>query len=136
MNRLAALLLLLSGGLSLVSAQDGDSEEGEAPAPAEKEKPRDPFTPSDRMRKSAGERFVPADAPARLPALQLRGFVEDAEGRSVALLEVEGSTYVVRKDDTVNLPRANRSLVLRVVDLANLELRIEIGELRRIVVVR
>jgi len=130
MKRLAAFLLLLTGGFSAALAQDDDGSR-------EKDGARDPFTASERMRKNANDRFVPADALSDLPRLEMRGYVEDADGKCVAILEVDGRTsYVVRKGDTINLPLANRSLALRVVEIKNLEVRIEIGELRRVLVVR
>jgi len=46
------------------------------------------------------------------------------------------NTYLVRKDDTVSLPRAGQNFVMRIVQVTNLELHIELGELRRVVVVR
>jgi hypothetical protein len=150
-----ALLALLAAGLSGALAQEErppepppvENPEATAPedapaAPAEEpgdEPERDPFAASDRMREGAGDRsrFVPTEAPPALPGLALRGYVEDEEGITVALLEVEGkNTYLVRKDDTVSLPRAGQNLVMRVIEVTNLELHVEIGELRRVVVVR
>jgi hypothetical protein len=133
MTKRIALLALLATGLTVAFAQDGK------PAGAGDETERDPFAASDRMRGGEGDRsrFVPADAPPALPGLALRGYVEDEEGKSVALLEVDGATtYLVRKDDTVSLPRAGANLVMRVVQVTNLELHVEIGELKRVVVVR
>lgn len=139
MTKRIALLALLATGLTVAFAQDGKPAEP-APAPeAGEDAERDPFAASDRMRGGAGDRsrFVPADAPPALPGLSLRGYVEDEEGKSVALLEVDGTTtYLVRKDDTVSLPRAGSNLVMRVVQVTNLELHVEIGELKRVVVVR
>lgn len=144
-----ALLLLLTAALSGALAQEGKpaepppvspaKEPAEAPAGPDEEPGRDPFAASDRMQQGGGDRsrFVPAEAPPSLPGLALKGYVEDEGGNAVALLEVDGkSTYLVRKDDTVSLPRAGQNLVMRVVQLTNLELHVEVGELRRVVVVR
>ncbi len=136
MTHRIALLAILAAGLSGALAQE---EKPAEPAPEGTGEERDPFAATERMRGGAGDRsrFVPADAPPALPGLALRGYVEDEEGRSVALLEVDGtSTYLVRKDDTVSLPRAGQNLVMRVVEVTNLELHVEIGELKRVVVVR
>lgn len=147
MRKRIAWLFLLAAGLTNAVAQEDRPAEPRRPAaqdpeaaPAPEGEPeRDPFAPSDRMREdpSNRSRFVPADAPPALPGLSLRGYIEDEEGKAVALLEVDGAlTYLVRKDDTVSLPRAGQNLVMRVIALTNLELHVEIGELRRVVVVR
>jgi hypothetical protein len=120
-TRIVLLILLAAGAL----AQDKPGEPK-----------RDPFAPSERMR-DGNERFVARDAPGVLPKLELRGYIEGADGKTVALLEVEGKrVYLVRKDDTVSLPQGGGSLVMRVVAITNLELRVELGELRRVVVIR
>jgi len=131
MRRILLLLLFLAPGVHVAFAQDEGSADGKAG--------RDPFAPSERMRDEQGDRaqFVPRDAPNGVPALALRGFIEDGSGNRVALLEVEGgTTHIVRKGDAVNLPRGAQNLVVRVIETGNLELRVEIGELRRVVVVR
>lgn len=105
----------------------------------EQEPGRDPFAPSEMMRTITGapSGFVPSDQPRSLPGLFLKGYVEDEEGTTCALLGVEGAaTYLVRKEDTISLPRGAQNLVMRIVDVTSLELRVEIGELRRVVVVR
>jgi len=128
------LLLLLAAGVLV--AQEKPKKE-EAPDRKKVEEPaRDPFAPTERMREG-GDGFVPRDAPQVLPGLELRGYIEGADGKAVALLEVEGKRiYLVRKGDSVSLPQGGRSLVMRVVEVNNLELRIEIGELRRVLVIR
>jgi len=133
MNKRIAFLFLLAAGLTGAFAQEKDPDEpGEAPA-------RDPFAATEKMREGSGERsrFVPTDTPPAVPGLALKGYVEDEGGQAVALLEVDGkNTYLVRRDDTISLPRAGQNFVMRVVQVTNLELHIEIGELKRVVVVR
>lgn len=126
-TRIALLLLLTAGALAQDAAENG-----------KKDQPvKDPFAASGRMREGTGERFVPRDMPTQLPELALKGYIEDAAGKTVALLEVGGKgAYLVRKGDTLSLPRQAGNLVMRVVELTNLELKMEIGELRRVVVIR
>jgi hypothetical protein len=140
-----ALPLLLLALLGVAWAEEGQEE---APPPAREEAPppgdaggADPFSPGEGLREAGeqeeGRTFVPDDSPDRLPQLALRGYIEDGLGKAVALLEVEGrTTYLVSKDDTVSLPMRGRNTVIRVVEVGNLELRVEVGELRREVVVR
>ena len=134
-------LLLLAGLLagSLVSGAARADDEVPAPKPPAPE--RDPFSPSGRVRDASQTppppRFVPQEAPDALPQLALRGYVEDADGKTVALLEVNGAhTYLVREGDTVSLPVRGRNAVIRVSKVSNLALHVEVGELRREVVVR
>jgi hypothetical protein len=139
MTKRLVLLPLLATGLSAALAQEERPAEPPPPAPAPEEPVRDPFSASDRMREGAGDRsrFVPSEVPPALPGLSLRGYVEDEERKTVALLEVDGKdTYLVRKGDTVSLPRGGQNLVIRIAEVTNLELHVEIGELRRVVVVR
>ena len=142
MRRHTFLFLLLASGLLLgclvAGAAHADDEE---PTPKPPAAERDPFSPSGRVREGsetpARPRFVPQDAPDALPQLALRGYVEDAEGMAVALLEVDGGqTYLVRAGDTVSLPMRGRNAVIRVSKVSNLALHVEVGELRREVVVR
>ena len=110
-----------------------DAPEPEPPPPDEPE--RDPFSPSEKMRnqteEGAGARFVPREGAGPLPKLALRGYIEDAGGNTVALLEVEGSaTYLVRAGDTVTLPSRRGNEVIRVMEVGNLSLRVQIGELK------
>lgn len=138
-KRIALLFLLVAGLPGALAQEDRPVEPREPVAPADEEPGRDPFAASEKMREGVGERsrFVPSETPPALPGLALRGYVEDENGNAVALLEVDGkNTYLVRKDDTVSLPRAGQNFVMRVIQVTNLELHIEMGELRRVVVVR
>ena len=106
----------------------------------EKEEERDPFAPSGRLQVQPGADptgFVRTDETDLLPQLALRGYVEDADGNAVALLEVsKGVTHLVRAGDTVSLSQRRGNLVLRVKEINNLSLLVEVGELRQVVVVR
>lgn len=139
--RLATTILILliaaPAWLTVALAQDAEpprKEKQEKKAAPE----RDPFSETAETRRRArGTEFVAQDRPDLLPALALKGYAEDKDGQAVALLEVGGkTTYLVRKGDTVSLPEKGTSQVLKVVEISNLELRVEVGELRRVVIVR
>ena len=101
---------------------------------------RDPFAPRGGMQTPTGgdsSGFVRTDETGRMPQLALRGYIEDGEGNAVALLEVsKGSTYLVRRGDTVSISQQRGNVVLRVKEIDNLSLLIEVGELRQVYVVR
>ena len=109
-------------------------------AQEEKETERNPFAapPGVRAPGSADTtQFVPRDRPAGVPPLSLRGYIEDAEGNTCALLDVGGKqVYLVREKDEVSIPQGSENLVLRIVRVSHLSLQLEMGELRRVVVVR
>jgi hypothetical protein len=111
-----------------------------ATALAQEAEERDPFAPSGRLQAPPGADptgFVRTDETELLPQLALRGYVEDADGNAVALLEVaKGVTHLVRAGDTVSLSQRRGNLVLRVKEISNLALLVEVGELRQVVVVR
>ncbi|MHC4222562.1 MAG: hypothetical protein ACYSX0_11515 [Planctomycetota bacterium] len=121
--------ILLSLCVATALAQDNGGEEE-----------RDPFAPSGKIQNAKGvdrSGFVRADPNGVLPPLGLRGYIEDDEGNAVALLEIGGkTTYLVRKDDTVSLPQRGGNLVLRIKEVSNLALTVEVGEMRQVVVVR
>jgi hypothetical protein len=127
-NRRPLLVFLAVAGLCIatVFAQ----EDGE----------RDPFAPRAGMQTpTAGDPtgFVRTDETGRLPQLALRGYIEDGDGNAVALLEVsKGATYLVRQGDTVSISQQRGNVVLRVREISNLSLLVEVGELRQVYVVR
>lgn len=130
-----ALALLLLPAVPVVRAED------EAPpAPA----PRDPFTPDPRMLDET-EETAPGALPRTAPVLGvgvlgLRGYVEDHDGRVLALLEVEGrGVHLVRVGDAIAVPSVGGTggdVLVRVKAIGPLDLRAEVGESRREVVVR
>ncbi|MHC4933128.1 MAG: hypothetical protein ACYTGV_13160 [Planctomycetota bacterium] len=124
---LFGILLGLCVATALAQDKEGDDE-------------RDPFAPSGKIQNAKGadrSGFVRTDPDAQLPPLGLRGYVEDDTGNAVALLEIGGkTTYLVRKDDTVSLPQRGGNLVLRIKEVSNLALTVEVGEMRQVVVVR
>ena len=109
-------------------------------AQEEKEPARNPFAAPPGVRGPGEEettQFVPRDRPAGVPPLSLRGYIEDSEGKACALLDVGGKqVYLVREKDEVSIPQGGENLVLRITRISNLSLELELGELRRLVVVR
>ena len=125
---LSILALLVTSGV----AQDKDQPEAQPE--------RNPFAAPPGVRTpNSGEAtaFVPRERPAGVPTLSLRGYVEDKDGRTCALLDVGGKqVYLVREKDEVSIPHGGENLVLRITKVSNLSLQLEVGELRRMVVVR
>jgi hypothetical protein len=144
LTTITCLLIAAPVWLTAALAQEEAPPPKEAPKETPKKEPkkepeRDPFAATQEMQRRAprGTEFVPHDRPDLLPELALRGYAEDDSGKAVALLEVDGkNTYLVRKGDTISLPRGGPNQVLKIVEISNLELRIEVGELRRVVIVR
>jgi hypothetical protein len=106
----------------------------------EKTPERNPFAAPPGVRAPGNDepaRFVPRERPAGVPALSLRGYVEDADGKACALLDVGGKqVYLVREHDEVSIPQDGENLVLRIAKISNLSLQLKVGELKRVVVVR
>ena len=117
-----SLRILLLAVLLIAPARGQDPDDD-----PEDTEPRDPFALPDRKRAD------PAGVPAALPTLTLRGFIETADGKRIALLEIDsGRTYLVRKGDSLT----HSGTTLRIADLDKQALHIEVGQSGRIVVVR
>jgi len=86
----------------------------------------DPFAASDSLRR--GE---PLRGRATLPSLVRTGFIEDKDGNSIALLEVDGKrTHLLRKGDTITLSAGN---ALKVIELNHREIHLEIAGRKMVV---
>ena len=113
---------------------DNSSADGEAT--------RDPFSPSSVMHEQAnrgggGLQFLPGTAEDKVPRLHLRGYVEDAMGTSLALVEVENhDIFLVRQGDDISLQQGTSNLVLRVVSVTHRSVVVEAGTLGHVIVVR
>ena len=118
-----------------VQAQTGDRPGYRAAA-------RNPFELTSPIlgRLSAGEAkvgFQPADASFKVPKMKLRGMVTGSDGKKVALLEVEKlGTHVVREGDTISLNAAAASAVIRVKRIERMQVEVEAGSMRQIIIVR
>jgi len=107
----------------------------------------DPFSPetilnptiTGPVRESRQRQFVPAAVlPRRVPAMRLRGIgrLPDTETSKV-LLEVDGfGLYVVEKGDTISLQGLATENVIRIKEVSDISIKIEVGSFGEIIVVR
>ncbi len=115
-----------------------DPNEAEAPAQ------RNPFAPSRRSvalvagGAGAGTRFRANNASSKLPRLKLRGLVQGDSGSEVtALLEINAvGVYVVHKGDIIGLPMGGNDNVIKVNEITDLSIVVEVGSLGQLVIVR
>jgi len=103
---------------------------------------RDPFAASkslgvESQRQDGGFEFLPSDGTQKLPNLKLRGYIGDKDKDPMALLDVEGrGVFLVRKGDTVGLQISGRHTVIKIKDITNLSIFVEVGTLGQVVIVR
>lgn len=110
---------------------------------------RDPFTPSTKMyRESGAQTFDPYDENSfvpmstRLPKMWVRGFVNDSNGKRLALLQIQGeeTVYMVSAGDKIGIQTqnniANPNMVLEIISVDNKQVRVREGNLGQIVVVQ
>ncbi|MDX1565093.1 MAG: hypothetical protein R3236_06785 [Phycisphaeraceae bacterium] len=116
------------------------------PAEAQDKKPetsdasRDPFAPSSKIRRQAlresGAVFTPTNVREGLPKLTMRGLAKSGK-EIVALLDIEGvGVFVVRVDDKVTLQTKGLNTVLRIKELQNNSLLVEVGHINQTIIVR
>ncbi len=81
--------------------------------------------------------FQPADSAFEVPKMKLRGLVLRRDGGKAALLEVQGvGTHVVREGDTIGLNPAVAQAVIRVKRIDRMQVEVEAGSMRQIIIVR
>jgi len=103
---------------------------------------RDPFAVSELMlteaqRQGTGPQFFPSQDPEAVPVLRLKAFIEGHEEQPIALLEVQGhGVYLVRAGDVISLQSGGRNTVLKVQEITNLSVLVQIGTLGQVIVVR
>jgi len=103
---------------------------------------RDPFAVSELMlteaqRQGTGPQFFPSQDPEAVPVLRLKAFIEGHEEQPIALLEVQGhGVYLVRSGDVISLQSGGRNTVLKVQEITNLSVLVQIGTLGQVIVVR
>ncbi len=92
----------------------------------------------ERTRKGqAAVGFQPAEGPVKVPDLKLRGIVVRSDGSKAALLEVKGrGTYVVREGDRIGLNPAQASAAIRVTRINRMQVEVEVGSIRQVIIVR
>ncbi|AGA89491.1 hypothetical protein Thimo_0651 [Thioflavicoccus mobilis 8321] len=84
---------------------------------------------------SAG--FQRTEGETEIPKMTLRGMVMRPGGAKAALLEIAGAgTYVVREGDTIGLYQLGSSSVIRVKRVDRLQVEVEAGSLKQVIIVR
>lgn len=103
---------------------------------------RNPFDlpPPIVERLSAGDAkagFQPVEGGFKVPDMKLRGVVLRQDGGKAALLEVQGvGTHVVREGDTIGINAASPNAVIRVKRIERMQVEVEAGSMRQIILVR
>jgi len=99
---------------------------------------RDPFTPSPLMFNEVGKqsgnlasgRSFMRTPNESVPQMRLRGFVDQGNGKSVALLEVGGSrTYLVREGDDITVNPSQANSVIRITKITRHSITVETGSI-------
>lgn len=102
---------------------------------------RNPFAPTARILNGGGGSsadigFTPAEGKFKFPRMKLRGTVS-SQGELVALLDITGEgIHVVREGDTIGLYAANKVQVIRVRRINRLNIEVEGGSLKQVIIVR
>lgn len=120
---------------------DGTAAAGTPPGTPE----RNPFSATGRMTGPSagggysgryGLDFTPAEQAGGMPKMRLRGQLHGADGKSVALLEIEGSgVHIVREKDTVGLQELGIDQAIRIKKITRLHVVVEAGSLGRLIIV-
>lgn len=106
---------------------------------------RDPFTTSDFMYSEVGnpqraggaQGFVPGYGPQTAPKMRLKGFMNRAAKKMVALLEVEGAgVYLVSEGDEIGLQTLGQNTVIKVVKIDINGVRVQAGRVNQVILVR
>lgn len=129
--KLRAWFGALALGAALAPAGSSPAQDAGGPPP-----PRDPFDPTEALRRAGGE-FVAGESPEGAPPMRIRGFAEDEGGVVVALLEVTGfGTFLVRAGDSFTLQSGRSTVALKVVEATHRSLVVEVGRFQASIVVR
>jgi len=121
---------------------------------------RDPFSPAPRVvfaaaqveeairleeerqqaeerRRLANPEFTPIEFERLMPKIVLRGYMESEEDQPLAIIEIlNAGVFLVRETDTISVQNRDINTVLRIKELSNLSVHVEIGTLGRVIVVR
>ncbi len=112
-----------------------------------KEKKRNPFATTEYLEqkklippeppKPKKQPFLVADTPTKLPKMKLKGHLQGADNKTLALLEIEGGeVHLVREGDTVGLHDLGFPGVIRIKKIDRLHLVIESGSYGQLIIVR
>lgn len=106
---------------------------------------RDPFSVTNRVRTQSerppafspyGSEEGSAEPAKTMPKMRLRGHLKGADGRTAALLEIEGAgVYIVRERDTVGLHELGIDTAIRIKKINRLNMLVEAGSLGRMIIV-
>ncbi len=106
---------------------------------------RDPFSVTNKLMRqterptiptSSGPAFTPLEQSGVMPKMHLRGHLKGADGRNVALLEIEGGgVHIVREKDTVGLQELGIDSAIRIKKIGRLHVIVEAGSLGRLIIV-
>jgi hypothetical protein len=121
--------------------QPDQSVQPDAPETPDTGDRRDPFRTSGKMQSEArkaedGPRFLPGSA-GRVPSIRLSGYAEIEGQPPLALIEIDQhGTHVVRENDVISLQGGSGDNVLKVIQVTNLTVSVEVGSLGHVIVVR
>lgn len=138
-------------GLAALSCRNAGAEPRAMTAPPyqalpSKQQIRDPFTPSALMYDAAGTQagsggksygFMPSGDGVKIPEMKLRGLLNQAGDKFIALLEVKGfGTFMVREGDEFTIDPSQPKNAIRVDKITRLSVTVETGMLGSIRVLR
>lgn len=108
------------------------------PQPPVENSDRDPFSVTDRIRREAARGTNPAAAPpVVVPELTLKGYGSDGVNPPIALLQTpEEGILFIRPGDLLSVPSRQRTVSLRVREIAPNSVLIEVVETGETIVVR
>jgi hypothetical protein len=91
---------------------------------------------SEARKAEDGPRFLPGSA-GRVPSIRLSGYAEIEGQPPLALIEIDQhGTHVVRENDVISLQGGSGDNVLKVIQVTNLTVSVEVGSLGHVIVVR
>jgi hypothetical protein len=129
--------VLLTGAILAGVAGSAAQAPEQVVPPAEKREPKDPTTPSPKMRDALDPPSVPGagspGAAPQVPKVVLKGRVLAADQPPAALLEVDGKLQIVRKDSQLN---GGGRITLRVVEISRSQVVIEVQPLKETIVLQ
>ncbi|MEM8840222.1 MAG: hypothetical protein AAGD47_00450 [Pseudomonadota bacterium] len=107
---------------------------------------RDPFSPepifnqnaNDGTRQVRQRQFIPSAVPQRLPEMSLRGIGRSRHAEApTVLLEIEGhGLYVVTEGDTITLQASRPDSVIRIREISDISVVLEVGSFGEVIVLR
>ncbi|MDP2683008.1 MAG: hypothetical protein Q8P28_09455 [Deltaproteobacteria bacterium] len=113
-----------------VSYESKEKQAQSIPASPLQVKPMDPFVTTEQIKQSVQQK-------GEIPLMQLKGLIEGVDRSPVALLDIQGfGIYIVHREDTISLQYPRQNIVLRIKDIVNNSVIVDVGTLGRVMVVR